>query len=75
MTDKSPERWIVSLSVLVSWRNGRIEITSPLSGTIFQTDNPDVLRVIHAFAQARPIDDVVHKFAAYGKTSLCAFTN
>jgi len=59
MPDCSIERWIVSKSALVSWRGGRIEITSPLSGATFETDNPDVLHVLHAFASARPIEEVV----------------
>jgi SagB-type dehydrogenase family enzyme len=66
------ERWIVSTSALVAWRAGRIEITSLVSGATFETDNPDILRVLHAFARATPIDEVLRKLHVYASEEVAA---
>ena len=63
--NRADKRWIVSKSALVSWCAGRIEIASPVSGVLFQTDNPDILHVIHAFARARPIEEAVRELGGY----------
>jgi SagB-type dehydrogenase family enzyme len=72
VASKFGERWIVSGSALVSWRAGRIEIASPVSGAVFQTDNPDILSTIHAFARATPIEEVVRKFRGYAADEIVA---
>lgn len=65
MRDWGTEQWIVSISALVSWRAGRIEIASPVTGATFETDNPDILHVLHSFARAKPIEEVVHTLPGY----------
>jgi SagB-type dehydrogenase family enzyme len=43
----------------VSWVGGRMEIASGLSGQRFQTEDPDVIRIVHAFARPARIDQVM----------------
>jgi SagB-type dehydrogenase family enzyme len=72
MRDRHTEPWIVSKYAFISWSLGRIEIASPISGVTFQTDNPDVLHVIHAFAQAKTIEEVVRTQGKYPSEQILA---
>ena len=66
------ERWIVSRYAVVSWQAGRIEIASPPSEAIFQTDNSDILRLLHAFARARTVQEVAQEFGGYLPSKVAA---
>lgn len=57
------KQWVVSAFTLVSWRAGRIEITSATSDTTLATDDIEFIRLVHAFAHPRTIEEVVHEFA------------
>jgi SagB-type dehydrogenase family enzyme len=56
-------QWVVSGFASVSWRAGRVEITSPTSGLVFSSNDLELVRMVHAFACPRTIDDVVHELA------------
>ena len=59
-----PQRYVVSEFTIVSWRDGDVQITSPVSGAIFSNRDAFVLGVLSAFAVPRAIDDVVATFAS-----------
>jgi len=65
-------RWLVSAFTTVSWRAGRVEITSATSGAIFATDNFEVIRVVHAFAQPRTVEEVIRELDAHAPKHLAA---
>lgn len=65
-------RWLVSAFTSVSWRAGRVEITLASSGATFATDNFDVIRVVHAFAQPRTVDEVIRELDAHAPVHLTA---
>lgn len=57
-------RWIVSAFALLSWRAGRAELTSATSGVTLAADDLELVRLVHAFARARTIDDVLGELGA-----------
>jgi SagB-type dehydrogenase family enzyme len=52
-------RWIVSEFTVVTWRAGRVEVTSTASDATFTTDDLELARLAHAFARPRSIREVV----------------
>jgi SagB-type dehydrogenase family enzyme len=56
-------RWVVSAYAVVSWSDGRIEITSAASGATFVADHDDLVRLVHAFARPRTIEEVIAEAA------------
>jgi len=60
--DTMIDRWIVSPFTVVAWRGGRIEITSSGSGATLVADDIEVVRLMHAFAQPRSVEDVLREF-------------
>ena len=65
-------RWVVSAFTVVGWRGARIEITSAISGLSFATGDFDVLRVLHAFAEPRTIEQVIREFPPYAPEQIRA---
>jgi SagB-type dehydrogenase family enzyme len=59
------ERWVVSASTTVVWRDGQLEITTAGSQVKLATDHVDVLRVLHAFAEPRTIEDAIAALEAW----------
>ena len=72
MEDRYAGRWIISRYAIVSWYAGRIEITSSASGVTFQTDNPDILHLLNAFARSRTIGEVVGVRCGYPSEQVAA---
>jgi SagB-type dehydrogenase family enzyme len=56
---------VVSEFATVSWHTARVEITSTISGAKFATDNFDLIRVLHAFAEPKTVQEVIREFNAY----------
>jgi len=50
--------WRVSDHVFVSWHEGRMQIHSVATGAILTTDDPAMLRLVHAFTTPRTVDKV-----------------
>jgi SagB-type dehydrogenase family enzyme len=65
MADWGADAWLVSPFAQVSWRAGRIELGSAVSGAALETDNPDLLRAVHAFARAASVEDVLRTLRGY----------
>jgi SagB-type dehydrogenase family enzyme len=72
MQDKSIARWVVSHYAWISWNAGRMEIWSPALGKVFRTENPDVLRLVNAFVQARSIEEVLPEIVEYPSEEVSA---
>lgn len=53
------QSYVISEYAIVSWREGAIEITSPVSAVTFTYRDASVLRVLETFAVPRPVEDVV----------------
>lgn len=56
-------RWVVSRFARLSWRDGQVELVSPLSDITFETTDLELARVVHAFSRPRTRDDVVRELA------------
>lgn len=67
-----PDQWVVSAYAVVSWRGGRIEITSAASGATFTSDTLDLLRVLHAFARPRTIAEAIRELDPFAPQQLAA---
>lgn len=65
-------RWVVSAFTVVSWRTGQVALTSGTTGLTFTTNDLDLVRLVHAFAHPRTIEDVVHEVAAASPEHLTA---
>lgn len=52
------QRYVVSEYTIVSWREGAVEIASPVSAIAFTYRDPSVLRVLETFAEPRTLDGV-----------------
>jgi SagB-type dehydrogenase family enzyme len=59
------KRFIVSEFATVSWSGARIEVISRNSGVKFATDNFDILRILHAFAIPKTVQEVIIEFESY----------
>jgi len=70
--ERNSRRFVVSEFAIVSWHAARVEITSTISDATFATDNFDLLRVLHAFAEPRTVQDVVREFDAYGPRQIAS---
>jgi SagB-type dehydrogenase family enzyme len=68
-------RWLVSAFTTVSWRGGRLEITSASSGAMFASDNLEVIRVVHAFAQPKTVEEVIRELKGHALEQLTACIN
>jgi SagB-type dehydrogenase family enzyme len=68
--DPTVDRYVVSEYTIVSWQSARVEITSAVSGVKFATDDFDVVRVIHAFAEPRTIEEVTREFSAHTRQDM-----
>lgn len=66
-----PQRYVVSEFAIVSWRDGDVQITSPVSRTTFTTRHPSLLGVLSAFAVPRTIEDVIGELSS-GSQDLAA---
>jgi SagB-type dehydrogenase family enzyme len=51
------QRYVVSEFAILSWRNGNVQISSPVTRTTFTSGDASVLRVLSAFAVPRTIED------------------
>jgi SagB-type dehydrogenase family enzyme len=58
-------RWIVSAYTVFLWRSGRLHIMSTTSGASFETNNLDLIHLIHAFAEPHTVEEVVGSFNAF----------
>lgn len=66
-----PQRYVVSEYTIVSWREGAVEITSPVSAITFTYRDASVLRMLETFATPRAIDDLVFEdLAAWIRASV-----
>lgn len=52
-----PRRYVVSKFAFVSWRDGEVQITSPVTRTTFRTSDASVLNVLATFALPRTIEE------------------
>jgi SagB-type dehydrogenase family enzyme len=66
------KQWTVSRYTHVSWRDGSVEIASPVSGVVFRSGTADVLQILHAFAGGRRISDVVAVMKRFAATDVIA---
>jgi SagB-type dehydrogenase family enzyme len=58
MIPAMPQRYVISQFTIVSWRDGDVQVTSPMTGTTLTCD-ASVLAVLSSFAVPRTIDDVI----------------
>ena len=54
-----PPRYVVSRFAFVSWSDGNVQLTSPVSRKTLLASDPSMLSVLSAFATPRTIDDVI----------------
>jgi SagB-type dehydrogenase family enzyme len=59
------EHWVVSPRTSVVWRDAQLEISAAGSEVKLATDRVDVLRVLHAFAEPRTVDEVIAELSAW----------
>lgn len=59
------ERWVVSPLANAAWRAGQLEITTAGAVVKLATDHVDVLRVVHAFARPRTVEDVIDELSMW----------
>jgi SagB-type dehydrogenase family enzyme len=52
-------RWVVSEFTVMTWRAGRVEITSTASDATFATDDLELAGLAHAFARPRSVREVL----------------
>jgi SagB-type dehydrogenase family enzyme len=57
-------QYVVSRFASASWRDGDIEITSPVARTTFRTSDASLLHLLGAFALPRMIENVVRDFTS-----------
>jgi len=66
------ERWTVSAFTVVTWRAGRLEITCANSGAALATNDPDMVRILNAFARPKTIAEGLGELAAAASPELAA---
>jgi SagB-type dehydrogenase family enzyme len=59
--------YVISRFTFVSWRDGSVQITSPIAGKTFTISDSSFLNVLSAFATARTIEEVLRNFPAAEK--------
>jgi len=65
-------RWLVSAYATASWSDGRLEITSAASGATFVAEDDHLLRLVHAFARPRTIEEAVGAIGAAASQRIAA---
>ena len=76
MTMPSPdcvaERWVVSPLTSIGWREGRLEITTAGSEVKLATEQVDLMRVLHAFAEPRTVEEVIDELTNWRSREVAA---